>query len=125
MQNSEDLDPERRQTFRYTFKNGLGLKIRFNGKNLMILDISPGGLKFKNRGFIQYESGPILVDLEIPGFIDHRTFMADLRILQIDENDICHCYFENCSLAHHERIHNFVLEMQQLDLLKKKDDLSS
>ncbi|MCP4023950.1 MAG: hypothetical protein GY729_19060, partial [Desulfobacteraceae bacterium] len=43
------------------------------------------------------------------------TFCADLRILTIDDDNHCHCLFENCNLADYELVHQYVLEMQKKD----------
>lgn len=107
---------DKRDAFRYEFKEGYGLKIKFMGNDIEVLDISAGGLAFKNQGFSQFDADFIRFELQIPNFSGDSSFFAGLRILRIDSNDICHCIFEQCSLEQHELIHKFVLEMQKNDL---------
>ena len=107
---------EKRKYFRYNFKDGKGILIRFKEKNIRILNISAGGMAFKNQGFSQFDFDFIKFELDIPGFTGDPTFFAGLRILKISKNDICHCIFEQCSLEQHELIHKYVLEMQKHDL---------
>ena len=107
---------ELRNTFRYHFKKGRGFTIRFKEKDITILDISAGGLSFKNQGFQPYDADTIQLALDIPNYIGNPSFSAGLRILTIDEDHLCHCIFEQCSLEQYELIHKYVLEMQKNDL---------
>ena len=107
---------EKRKAFRYEFKVSQQLRIKFNGREVIILNISAGGMAFKNAGFEQFDFDFIKFELDIPNFTGDPTFFAGLRILKIDDNDICHCIFEQCSLEQHELIHKYVLEMQKNDL---------
>jgi hypothetical protein len=110
--NSDEL----RNAFRYRFKKGRGLTIRFKGKEVAILDISAGGLSFENQGFQPFDVDTIQLTLDIPNFIGNPLFSVGLRILTIDENHLCRCIFEQCSLEQYELIHKYVLEMQKNDL---------
>ena len=105
-----------RDAFRYAFRPDQQFSIRFKNKQVTVLNISAGGLAFKNQGFSPYDSDYVHFQLEIPNFLGDPSFSADLRILRIDENDVCHCIFEQCPLVHHELIHKYVLEMQKNDL---------
>ncbi|NOX33959.1 MAG: PilZ domain-containing protein [Deltaproteobacteria bacterium] len=105
-----------RKTFRYHFKEGQGFTIQFKGEKLLILNISAGGMAFYNKGFNQFDYDFINFTLDIPNFNGNSTFYAGLRILKIDNNDICHCIFEQCPLEQHELIHKYVLEMQKDDI---------
>jgi hypothetical protein len=105
-----------RNAFRYHFKNGQGFHIRFKEKKVWVLDICAGGLAFDNKGFQQFDHDAVTFRLDIPNFKGDATFFAGLRILNIDENDICHSIFEQCSLEQYELIHKYVLEMQKNDL---------
>jgi hypothetical protein len=108
---SKDL----RQTYRYQFKEGQGFEIKFKGKPVWIIDISAGGVAFKNKGFKQFDFDFIKFKLDIPDFSGKNTFFAGLRILTINEAGTCHCLFEQFSLDQHELIHKYVLEMQKND----------
>ena len=107
---------EQRQSFRYVFRDGCGFTIQFKDKSVEVLNISAGGLAFIDRGFQQFDFDFIKFTLNIPNFNGDSTFFAGLRVLKIDQKNICHCIFEQCSLEQHELIHKYVLEMQKHDL---------
>ena len=107
---------DKRQAYRYEFKPEQQLEVEFKGRTVRVINISAGGMAFKNNGFQQFDADFIKFDLDIPNFSGNTTFFAGLRILKISENDTCHCIFEQCSLDQHELIHKYVLEMQKNDL---------
>ena len=107
---------DQRESYRYEFEEGQGFEMIFQGKTVTVLNISAGGLAFKNSGFKQFDTDFVKFTLDIPNFTGNTDFYAGLRILNISENDICHCIFEQCSLDQHELIHKYVLEMQKNDL---------
>ncbi len=107
---------DKRQAYRYEFKPEQQLEVEFKGRTVRVINISAGGMAFKNNGFQQFDADFIKFDLDIPNFSGNTTFFAGLRILKISENDTCHCIFEQCSLDQHELIHKYVLEMQKHDL---------
>jgi len=106
---------DQRESYRYYFKNEKGFYITFKEKKVLTLDISAGGMSFKNNGFQQFDFDFIKFKLYIPNFNGDPTIYAGLRVLKIDPNDICHCIFEQCSLEQHELLHRYVLEMQKND----------
>ncbi len=107
---------DKRDSYRYEFVAGDCITIIFKEKERDILDISAGGMAFNNDGFQQFDFDYINFTLIIPGFIGDSSIFAGLRILKIDDKNICHCIFEQCSLEQHELIHKYVLEMQKNDL---------
>ncbi|MFH2057869.1 MAG: PilZ domain-containing protein [Pseudomonadota bacterium] len=104
---------DKRTSYRYQFKDDQGIEIQFKTKKVRLLNISAGGMAFKNNGFEQFDYDFIKFTLDIPNFTGNNTFFAGLRILSISPEEICHCIFEQCSLDQHELIHRFVLEMQK------------
>ena len=112
---SYDSD-DKRESYRYHFKNGQGFQIDFKDKKVWILNIGAGGLAFHNKDFQPLDFDFIKFTLNIPNFNGDASFFAGLRILEIDENNICRSIFEQCSLEQHELIHKYVLEMQKDDL---------
>jgi hypothetical protein len=107
---------DQRSAYRYQFRENQGFEIKFQGKTVRVLDISAGGMAFKNNGFKLLDFDFIKFTLDIPNFTGDNTFFAGLRILKISEDETCHCLFEQCSLDQHELIHKYVLEMQKNDL---------
>ncbi len=109
---------DQRATYRYQFKENEKLEIQFQGKTVRVIDISAGGMAFKNNGFKPLDFEFIKFRLDIPDFTGDSTFFAGLRIINISETGTCHCLFEQCSLDQHELIHKYVLEMQKIELQK-------
>ena len=89
----------------------------FKQKAVKVLDLSAGGMAFKNEGFIQYDVDQITFLLNLPNSVGNLKFTAQLRILNINNKGICHCIFENCTIEEYEMIHKFVFEMQKMDLI--------
>ncbi|MCK5837465.1 MAG: PilZ domain-containing protein, partial [Desulfobacula sp.] len=104
------------ESFRYHFKKDQGFFIEFKEKKVMVLNISAGGVSFYNKGFRPFDVDDITFTLNIPKVMRNTTFQMELRILTLDQNNICHCIFEHCTLEQHELIHKYVLEMQKNDL---------
>ncbi|MCP3940238.1 MAG: PilZ domain-containing protein [Desulfobacteraceae bacterium] len=109
-----------REAFRYTFKGGRVFLMEFKQKPVEVLDISAGGMAFKNNGFKQYDVDQVNLLLDIPNYIGNTKFSAQLRILNITDESICQCIFENCPVEKYELIHKYVLEMQKTEIKTKK-----
>jgi len=112
----ESASRDKRDSFRYHFKKDKQLQILFKKQPVKVINISAGGMSFSDIGFQQFDVDSIQFSLDVPNYKGETTFLAKLRILTIDENAICHCIFEQCSLEQHELIHKYVLEMQKDDL---------
>ncbi len=108
---------DQREAFRYVFKGDSHLSMIFKEKSVQILDISAGGIAFKGEGFRRYDADQISLFLDIPNYRGDATFSARLRILNITDNGICHCIFENCTIEKYEMIHKYVLEMQKNEII--------
>ncbi len=106
---------EQRDAFRYIFK-GDTLSMDFKKKSVKLLNISAGGMAFKDNGFTQYDVDQITLVLDIPNYMGDTKFSARLRILNITGNGICNCIFENCVIEEYELIHKYVLEMQKNEI---------
>lgn len=118
-QSIEHPSDDQRDSFRYEFKDNAGFKIKFKGKLLDPTNISAGGIAFANQGFNLLDFDYVSFTLHIPNQEKEISFFSGLRILQIDEENICHSIFEQCTLDQHELIHKYVLEMQKADLAGK------
>jgi len=105
-----------RESYRYQFKDNQGFQITFKDKKVLIVNIGAGGIAFYNNGFKESDSDVVSFTLNIPNFTGDSNFCAKLKIITIDDNNICHSVFENCSPAQSELIHKYVLEMQKDDL---------
>jgi len=113
------LAEDKRESFRYIFKGDLRLSMDFKQKPVQLLNISAGGMAFRNEGFAQYDVDQITLLLDIPNYRGETIFSAQLRILNISDQGICRCIFENCTIEKYEMIHKYVLEMQKKDMTAK------
>ena len=107
---------DRREAYRHHFNKGQGFWIEFKEEKVRVLNISAGGLAFENKGFKQFDFDLIKFTLDIPNYIGDSTFVARLKILEIDKDNICRSVFEQCPIEQQELIHKYVLEMQKDDL---------
>ncbi len=110
---------EQREAFRYSFKGEFHLSMDFKRKPVQVINISAGGMAFKNEGFTQYDVDQINFLLDIPNYRGENIFTAQLRILDISDQGICHGIFENCTIQDYEIIHKYVLEMQKKEMITK------
>lgn len=110
---------DQREAFRYIFKGELGFSIDFKQKQVQVINISAGGMAFRDEGFTRYDVDQITLNLDIPNYRGETFFSAQLRILDISGQGICHCIFENCTIQEYEIIHKYVLEMQKKEMITK------
>lgn len=110
---------EYREAFRYSFSGDKNPTTAFKGRQVELLNISAGGIAFKNKGFSKYDADRVCLDLSIPGHHPGAFFYTQARILMITPNSTCHCIFENCDIKDYELVHKYVLELQKRDLSRE------
>lgn len=104
----------RREAFRYTSLDGQPIfMMEFSGKSVSVLDISAGGLSFNGAGFKVGQIDRVILPIQ-------PVLALDLKVVQIDENDVCHALFESITEAEGDILHRFVLERQKQDLRNGK-----
>ena len=104
---------EARQAYRVAPDPENPLFLNLEGNSLEIVELSSSGLAFKNQGL---KAGSAhMVDFVLPtgGIIKTRV-----KILRIDEEDICRCNFVNLDVKSEDSLHRYVL-------VRQKDDLRS
>lgn len=104
---------EARQAYRVAPDPKNPLFVNIEGNSLDIVEISSGGLAFKNQGL--EEGSSYMIDFLLPtgGRIKTR-----IKILRIDEKNICRCNFINLDVESEDSLHHYVL-------VRQKDDLRS
>ena len=104
---------EARQAYRVAPDSENPLFLNLEGNSLEIVEISSGGLAFKNQGL--KAGSAYMIDFVLPtgGIIKTR-----IKILRIDEEDICRCNFINLDVGSEDSLHRYVL-------VRQKDDLRS
>ena len=110
----------KREAFRYNPTPPNTLAIDFLGKSIDLIDISAGGVSFKDRGFAKGEGDKISLDLREPDLKRSRIISIAIKILDIDAREICHCIFENPSEDQVEEIHRFLLIKQKKEIQRNK-----
>ena len=104
---------EARQAYRVTPDPEYPLLLNLGGDSLEILEISSGGLAFKNQELKAGSSHMIDFVLPTGGHIKTK-----LKILRIDEESICRGNFIDLDSHSEDSIHRYVL-------VRQKDDLRS
>jgi hypothetical protein len=104
---------EARQAYRVAPDSEKPLFLNLEGNSLEIVEISSSGLAFKNQGLKAGSAHMIDFVLPTGGIIKTRV-----KILRIDEEDICRCNFVNLDVKSEDSLHHYVL-------VRQKDDLRS
>jgi c-di-GMP-binding flagellar brake protein YcgR len=92
----------------------------FSGKRVNAMDISAGGISFKNNGFLDGKTENI--KFKLPG--DPRVLEVKLQIVRIiKEKNICCCQFVDMQPDEDDQVARYVLERQKYDLRMQKKGL--
>lgn len=105
---------EARQAYRVEPDSENPLFLNLEGISLEIVEISSGGLAFKNQGLKAGSAHMIDFVLPTGGIIKTR-----IKILRVDEEDICRCNFINLDVESEDALHRYVLVRQKDDLRSK------
>jgi hypothetical protein len=108
---------ERRKWFRIQPSELEPIVLRIDDHTVDIRDIGAYGLSFDNDNF---PIGPLescQIDLPELG----PAIPIKLEILEIDEKDVCHCWFKTIEEGAVERIHHYVLRRQKEILREQKE----
>ena len=109
---------ERRKSFRVRPSNGESVYIELSGKSSQVFNISAGGIAFKNHKFKVGRDQSIKINL--PDGITIES--ARIKILSVDENDICHAKFIEIEPFECEHIHQYTLK-RQVEIARKNKEL--
>ena len=104
---------EARQAYRIAPDPENPLYLNLEGNSLEIVEISSGGLAFKNQGL--KADSTYTVDFVLP---TGGSIHTQIKILRIDEEDICRCNFLDLDVQSEDSLHRYVL-------VRQKDDLRS
>ena len=83
---------------------------------MQVIDISSGGLAFKNKNFKSGDTQPI--EFLLPN--QNVPLAPILEIIAIGEQNICHCRFCKIGKDEIEAIHQYVLKRQKEIMQSKK-----
>ncbi|ACN15953.1 hypothetical protein HRM2_28650 [Desulforapulum autotrophicum HRM2] len=108
--------PDKRDTFRYTFALPRPPVIQFLNTTVELIDISAGGVSFKNHGFNPGDRDRITLHLGDEEIRFKYKLCIVIVIVSIDAHKICHCLFEAPDVDQTEAIHRFLLLKQKKDI---------
>ena len=99
---------ERRKFFRVRPSDRNPVFIQLAEKTIQVINISAGGISFKNH---ELKEGQVQsVNINLPDRISIESLK--IRILSIDESDICHAKFIDIKPSERENIHQYTLKRQ-------------
>ena len=109
--------PEVRGAFRVEPLPHEPIEFEFSGKKVKALDISAGGISFKNDHFVEGKCEDI--SFVLPG--DSAEINVALEIVRIiKEKDICCGQFRDLNTECDDLIGRYVLDRQKFDLQNKR-----
>ena len=109
---------ERRKSFRVQPLNKEAVFIELAGKTIQVFDISAGGIAFRNH---KLKEGQVQsININLPDRITIES--AKIKIVSIDENDICHAKFIEMVSSEEEKVHRYTLE-RQVEIARKNKEV--
>jgi c-di-GMP-binding flagellar brake protein YcgR len=106
---------EKRNYFRVQPSDKSPVLIQLAEKPIKVIDISAGGIAFKNHNL--KESQVLSIKINLPDRITIES--AQIKIVSIDENDICHAKFIGIEPHEKKNINQYILK-RQIEIAKKK-----
>ena len=100
---------DRRLFYRVFPHSNAPIVFEFGGEKVQMVNISAGGLAFKNKGFKSGDTQTI--EFLLPD--QNVTLAPVLEINTIDDQNVCHCQFREIGEDEVEAIHQYVLKRQK------------
>jgi c-di-GMP-binding flagellar brake protein YcgR len=112
---------DKRGTFRFEFDLQNRFEIEFKTKRIALLNLSATGMSFNNKGFTTNDSGIVKFFFTFKNLKSPVSMRLEMQIIKVDEENICHAIFTNCSEDNNEIIHKYVLEKQKEKIRANKN----
>ncbi|MGP0630562.1 PilZ domain-containing protein [Nitrospina sp. 32_T5] len=107
---------DKRQAFRISPDPAEPVLVSIEDKTVKVLEISSGGISFRNSDFKPKAVYPVTFTLPITGgFVKTK-----LRILRVNREGICQCRFVGLTDRAEDDIHRYVLARQKEILRNRK-----
>lgn len=90
--------------------------IHINKTNLILRDISAGGISFKSTAFNAGET--LNIKLKLPDELE--MINCSIKIVRIEPPNICCCQFKQIDADAAEKIHHYILNRQKSILREKR-----
>ena len=110
---------DKRETFRFEFDGRTNFEIEFKEKIFPLINLSAAGMSFNNQDFSVNDCGMIKFSLTFSNLQSPVPIILEMKIIRIDENNICHAIFLNCSEENKEIIHKYILKKQKENIRAK------
>lgn len=107
----------RRSSYRAPPSKSAPIVFEFGGEKVQVINISSGGLAFKNKNFKSGDTQSI--EFLLPN--QNVSIASILAIIAIGEQNICHCQFCEIGEDEIEAIHQYVLKRQKEIMQSKKE----
>ncbi|MFQ5451055.1 MAG: PilZ domain-containing protein [Nitrospinaceae bacterium] len=107
---------DNRGSFRVSPSSVNPVEFTVAGKPVQVLDISSGGVSFRN---VDFQPGRVYpVKLILPS--GPTEIAGRVEILEKDDDSCCHCCFRGMAPGEQDRIHLYVLNRQKEELEERK-----
>ena len=107
---------DRRSFLRVSPAESAPIVFELDGEKVPVIDISAGGLSFKNNNL---SNGDFLsIEFLLPG--QNISIATVLKIDAIDSRSICHCEFKDIGADEVEAIHQYALKRQKEVIQSKR-----
>ncbi len=107
---------DQRIYFRVSPHSKLSAKMSVDDRIVEIVDIGAGGVSFNNTGLKRGNKYSAVIRLTG----SQSIILADIIIINIDINNVCHCYFDEILDKDVDAIHKYVLEVQKIEIRENK-----
>ncbi len=108
---------ERRKFFRVHPSSGEPVFIQLAEETIQVTDISAGGIAFKNHKLKEGQDQSIKITFPDRIIIES----VRIKIVSIDDSDICHAKFIDMKPSEREKIHRYTLK-RQVEIARKNKE---
>lgn len=116
---------DQRKAYRYELENAGGINMDLYGTTVRLINLSAEGAAFPNTSYKIGDTAQAGLLLTKPWMRYTTLVKVTIEVVEVDEENVCHCLFKNCSDENREAIHKYILERQKADLRKLRKNDSS
>lgn len=117
--------PDKRGSFRYELDHTDGIDMEISGTTVPLINLSAEGAAFPNTSFKPGDTEEASILLTQPWLRYACIVKVTIEVVDVDENNVCRCLFQNSSEEDRETIHKYILERQKADIRKFRQNDSS
>ena len=110
------MPTETRGAFRVYPSEENPILVKVDGKEMLAIEISSGGISFENQGFKL--GATYSMEIKLPK--DAKPIDAKAEVLKIDDTNICRCKILALNPEQEDDIHHYVLSRQKEEIAGKR-----